>query len=108
MYYCLNKEKDIHEKLNHSRFYIQRSSSLIRFGNYFFYGKQSDSARYYYEKALSALKGKNHRFEVDALIGLGNVYHERNKDKEALAYYLKSVECSKKMIPGNVIMPMKG
>lgn len=96
MYYYLNKEKAIYINLKNKASYLHTGNSHIRLGNYFYAKKIADSSRYYYEKALLEFKGKNHRYEVDVLVGLGNIYNVEGNDKEAFRYYSDAVKVSKR------------
>lgn len=96
MYYSLNREKNILSKLNAENNYVHRSASYISFGNYFVKRKNADSARFYYERAGVVLENKNHPYEVDLLMGLGDLNEEQEKYNEAIDLYSQAAEISKK------------
>lgn len=96
MYYFLNKERQIIEVLDEKNVYVQKSASYISFGNYFLKRNESDSSEYYYKKAVNLLHNKNHPYQVDVFMGLGNLYKEQKKYKEAIDYFFQAVAISKK------------
>ena len=106
--YYLNKEKIILEKLKVEDIYIDKGYSYITFGNYFLDNSRKDSALYYLKKAESLLEGKHHPFEVDALIGLGHFYEEQGLNQEAIGYYMKAIETTKKLYSWRLRSAYKG
>lgn len=96
VYYYLNRERIMLEKLNLKDNYIFESYSYNTIGDYFLEHKNSDSALYYYKKSALKLKDKHHPYIVDALVGFGKLYYMQNKNQEAIAYYMKAIETTKK------------
>ena len=74
MYYYLNKEKSILQKISFKDAYIENGCSCLGFGNYHLSKSKADSAAIYYNKALNYFKDKKHPCKIETLIGLGNLH----------------------------------
>lgn len=96
MYHYLKKEKKINDQLDDENIYFNKSASYIAFGNYFLKEKKLDSSKYYYDQAALVLKNRDHPYQVDLFLGLGDFYKVQKKYSEAITYYLQAIKLSKK------------
>ena len=87
MYYYLNKEKSILQKISFKDAYIENGCSCLGFGNYHLSKSKADSAAIYYNKALNYFKDKKHPCKIETLIGLGNLHAYKKENEKALSYY---------------------
>ncbi|WP_407403960.1 hypothetical protein [Chryseobacterium sp.] len=87
MYFYLNKEKAILQKIPDTGAAIQNGCSCLGFGNYYINQYKLDSAAYYYTKSLDYIDNKKHPCKIEAQIGLGNVYAKKKDSENAFTYY---------------------
>jgi DNA-binding CsgD family transcriptional regulator len=94
VYSYLLKEKKILRTIPLHIAYREVGSSYSSLGNYYLLKKSFDSAEYYLKKSLSILKNKEHPYEIEALMGMGDLYMYRKENDKAIQYYQEALNKS--------------
>ena len=93
-YSYLLKERKILRTIPLHIAYREVGSSYSSLGNYYLLKKSFDSAEYYLKKSLSILKNKEHPYEIEALMGMGDLYMYRKENDKAIQYYQEALNKS--------------